>query len=164
MDNESTAWLIKNCLVPGQLEDEALVWSTILSIEFPLTAGYHTGPETRINDSRAVFFTTAHIVFGNRVQEFKFLIVECKRPATERQDQVWEDAGTQVTAYLSGIASSSPSGRKFGAVAVGKVVRFYEWDKESKSLTALANGAYFYIDRQCKTVVEWLRFFRDNHQ
>ncbi|KAF2792030.1 hypothetical protein K505DRAFT_247558, partial [Melanomma pulvis-pyrius CBS 109.77] len=154
MDNEMVAWLIKNKLVPGQLEGEtARVWNTILQIGFPATAGYATGPETQINGRRADFHT-AHTVFGNRAQEFKFLIVECKRLAIEGQDQVWEDAGIQVGAYLSGIAKSRPSGRKFGAVAIGKMVRFYEWDTKAVSLTTLADGTYFYIDRQCATVVQ----------
>ncbi|KAF2470539.1 uncharacterized protein BDR25DRAFT_225863, partial [Lindgomyces ingoldianus] len=164
MANQMVAWLIKNRLVPGQLEGEtARVWNTILQIEFPATAGYATGPETQIAGHRADLFTT-HIVFGNQAPEFKFLIVECPRPAVEGQNQVWQDAGAQLKTYLSGIASSRSGGRKFGAVAVGKVVRFYEWDNDSSSLNLLANGDHFYLDRQCASVTRWLRFFRDNHQ
>ncbi|KAF1961772.1 hypothetical protein CC80DRAFT_436093, partial [Byssothecium circinans] len=122
MANQMVAWLIKNRLIAGQLEGEtARVWNTILQIEFPAADGYATGPETQIAGRRADLFT-AHIVFGNQAQEFKFLIVECKRPALEGQNQVWEAAGSQLSTYLSGIANTRPSGRKFGAVAVGKVV------------------------------------------
>ena len=64
----------------------------------------------------------------------------------EGQNQVWEKTGTQLSTYLSSIANTRLCRRKFGAVTVGKVVKFYEWNKDSRSLTSLANGAYFYLD------------------
>lgn len=166
MANQTIGWLIKNRLVKGQAEGEvSRVWNSILQIEFPIATGYATGPETLIEDRRADLFT-AHIVFEGQTQEYKFLIIECKAPGLESQDKIWEEAKEQLDAYLAGIATGkSRKKRKFGAIAVGKCVRFYEWNSATpKTADALDNGVIYYLDRQCQTVTNWLRFFRDNHQ
>jgi hypothetical protein len=110
---------------------------------------------------RADLFTT-HLVIATMAKEYKFLVVECKAPGLETQDRVWTGAISQLNTYLGSIAARNNK-RIFGAIAVGKVVRFYEWDQESNQIkNVVQNDAYFYIDRQCQTVTGWLAFFRDN--
>ena len=53
----------------------------------------------------------------------KFLIVECKAPDLEGPGSVWGEGARQLQEYLSTITGNH---RKFGAVAVGRYVRFYE--------------------------------------
>jgi len=55
--------------------------------------------------------------------------------------------------------------RHFGAIGIGKLVRFYEWKRDQQRILNVAsNDACFYIDRQCETVTHWLEYFRDNHR
>jgi hypothetical protein len=163
MEIETVCWLIKNRLQPGKPEGEtARVWNTILTSYYPAALGFSTGPEMPIGSGRADLFT-AHLVIATIAKEYKFLIVECKAPRLETQGGVWTEAITQLNVYLGSIAAQRNK-RIFGAIAVGKVVRFYEWDWESSQVENVAqNDAYFYIDRQCQTVTGWLAFFRDNH-
>ncbi|SRR6266536_3606873 len=164
MENQTIEWLIKNRLAGGQLEGEtSRVWNSILQIEFPVSTGYTTGPETQIQGRRADLFT-AHFVFENQAKEYKFFIVECKAPGLETESRIWADALEQLNSYPAGISTSRHGKRKFGAIAVGKVVQFYEWNKETETADALDNGTSYYIDRQCQTVTGWLRYFRENHQ
>src|SRR6266487_4483485 len=105
MENQTIEWLIKNRLAGGQLEGEtSRVWNSILQIEFPVSAGYATGPETQIQGRRPDLFT-AHVVFENQAKEYKFLIVECKAPRLVTQDGIWAGALEQLNSYLSGIST-----------------------------------------------------------
>ncbi|KAH7324415.1 hypothetical protein B0I35DRAFT_458164 [Stachybotrys elegans] len=153
------AWYIKNRLVPGRPEGEtSRVWNTILNHLFKPEDGYTTGPEMSFGPGRADLFT-AHLVLDVRFTEKKFLIVECKKPGDESQDSTWSEAKGQLQDYLGNITSKN---RKFGAIAIGKVVRFFEMT--GSGLVAFeGDDKYYYIDRQCQSVTRKLLYFRENH-
>jgi hypothetical protein len=90
---------------------------------FKHTDGYTTVPEMLLVTGKPDLFTT-HPVLDERHNEKKFLVVECKAPGLESQDSVWDEAVKQLQRYLLGIKSRNH--RKFGAIAVGRVVQFYE--------------------------------------
>lgn len=147
------AWLIENRLTPKHTEAEtSRVWDDILHDYFKSAEGYSTGPEMQFGSGRADLFT-AHIVLEGRAQEKKFLIVECKHPGDESQGGLWRTGTQQLQNYLRRIPTSRH--RKFGAVAVGKTVRFYEW--VNGALVDFENdGPIYYLDRQCQDVTRVL--------
>lgn len=151
------AWLIENRLTPKHTEAEtSRVWDDILHDYFKSAEGYSTGPEMQFGSGRADLFT-AHIVLEGRAQERKFLIVECKHPGDETQPNVWTTGVRQLRNYLETIPTSRH--RKFGAIAVGKTVRFYEW--VDRTLVDFDNnGSIYYIDRQCQDVTRVLEVIK----
>ncbi|KAI1475137.1 hypothetical protein F4774DRAFT_398138 [Daldinia eschscholtzii] len=149
--------LIKNRLVKGKPEGEtSRVWDDILHLCFPGGQNFSVGPEMTLGGGKADLFA-AHFVLEPRLLEKKFLIVECKAPGLESRDDIWLEAAGQLRIYLGGVRGTH---RKFGAIAVGKCVRFYEWI--DSDLQDIANGDIYWIDRQCKTVTEHLNYFREN--
>ncbi|KAH7166461.1 hypothetical protein EDB81DRAFT_755094 [Dactylonectria macrodidyma] len=150
--------LINACLVKGQPEGEtSRIWDDILHDVFPGRDNYSTGPEILLGHGRVDLFT-AHIVIDVQVNERKFLVVECKAPGLETQDKIWEQGVDQLKQYLGSIHGTQ---RKFGALAVGKCVRFYEW--KNHALHDMSGGQVFYLDRQCQSVMQHLVYFRENH-
>ncbi|KAF4467051.1 hypothetical protein FALBO_6086 [Fusarium albosuccineum] len=150
--------LINLRLAKGQPEGEtARIWDDILHNVFPGKDNYSTGPEMLMGAGRADLFT-AHLVLDTRFQEKKFLIVECKASGLETQNDIWATGVEQLEQYLGSISGHH---RKFGALAVGKCVRFYEW--KDGVLHDMADGEIFYLDRQCRTVMRHLVYFRENH-
>lgn len=108
---------------------------------------------------------TSHLVFSlsTSVREHKFLVVECKAPGQEGAASIWTEGLTQLNNYLASIAHNSNK-PKFGAIAVGKVVKFYRWDKNNGVARNMAgDDTYFYLDRQCRSVMRYLTHFRGNH-
>ena len=101
---------------------------------------------------------TAHIVLDTRYNERKFLIVECKAPGLETQDAVWTEASIQLRTYLSAIHGNH---RKYGAIAIGKVVRFYEWTNDLIDFNG--DDGIYYLDRQCQSISQKLEYFKKNH-
>ena len=123
MEVDTIKWFIKNRLTRGHKEDEtSRVWNEILHLEYSIDDGYTTGTEINLNGKADLF--TAHLVAETRAKEYKFLVVECKAPGLETQDAIWDDAADQLADYLGSLAENN-SKRIFGAIAVGKVVRFY---------------------------------------
>jgi hypothetical protein len=164
MEVPSIRWFIKNRLKRGFLEGEtSRVWNEILHHNYAAANGYTTGPEMQV-DGRIDLFTS-HLVLDARAKEYKFLVVECKAPGLETQDAIWEEGFDQLKDYLESISQKriKPE-RIFGAIAVGKIVKFYEWNWIFNCIENIApDDGYFYIDRQCQTVTNRLTFFRDNH-
>lgn len=161
MELEAISWPIKNRLVPDQPEGEtSTVWCSILHTLFPMTENYRTGPEMQSGAGRADLFT-AHIVFDSQMSEKKFLIVECKAPGQESQAGTWTDEVAQLQRYLGKVSKSS-NHRRFGAVAIGKTVRFYEL--VNGSLVDFDNSdTMYYLDRQCQDVTRILRTIKSAH-
>lgn len=160
MENPALSFLIKNRLVKGQPEGETTrIWNEILHRVFAAEDGYTTGPEMQFGAGRADLFT-AHVILDVRAFEKKFLIVECKLPGKEGQGSIWELGANQLAGYLASITSARY--RRYGAIAVGKAVRFYEWVDE-ELVDFQSDGTVYYIDRQCQTVTARLAYFRDNH-
>ncbi|KAM0415939.1 hypothetical protein ACHAPT_013092 [Fusarium lateritium] len=150
--------LIKTRLVPGNPEGEtSRVWDDILHDVFPSRENYSTGPEMSLGQGQADLFT-AHVVIDTKFNERKFLIVECKAAGLETQTSVWGMGVEQLQQYLGAVRGNQ---RKFGAIAVGKCVRFYEW--KDGELQDLSEGQILYIDRQCQSVMHQLVYFRENH-
>jgi hypothetical protein len=159
MEFDVIQWLVKNRLVPGQPEGEtSRAWNMILNEIFKLSEGYSTGPEMLMGSGKSDLFT-AHLVFDVRHSEKKFLVVECKAPGLESQTGVWDEAVVQLQRYLNSITSRN---RKFGAIAVGRVVRFFEL--QGRSLVDFdGDGDIYYLDRQCQSVTGKLTYFRAHH-
>lgn len=155
-------WLIKNRLVKGHREAEtSRFWDDLLHHYFRVEDGYSTGPEKHFGDGRADLFT-AHLVRRPRLNERKFLIVECKGPGSEGQDGVWARGSDQLESYLAGIPQNSTGTyRKFGAIAVGRRVRFYEL-KNGELVDLEDDGTIYYLDRQCQSVTAKLEYIREN--
>ncbi|KAI1195898.1 hypothetical protein F5X97DRAFT_325983 [Nemania serpens] len=122
MEDPAFAFLVKNRLVKGQPEGETKrIWDDILHRYFTMKDGYSTGPEMEFGGGRADLFT-AHIIFDVKAYEKRFLVVECKSPGKESQDNVWRSGANQLAGYLASIKSVRH--RKYGAIAIGKAVRF----------------------------------------
>ncbi|KEZ45400.1 hypothetical protein SAPIO_CDS1690 [Scedosporium apiospermum] len=160
MEDPEFEWLIQNRLVAGQSEAQTnRVWIMILTDIFKRANGYSTGSEMTFGDGRADLFT-AHVVVRTRHKEMKFLIVECKPPNQEGQDEVWETAAKQLHGYLMAIASPN---RKFGAISVRKYVRFYELVDDEYSVDCKGDGNVYRLDRQCQSVTAKLLYFQSHH-
>lgn len=150
--------LIKNRLVKGETERETFrIWNDILAQYFPGPKNYSIGPELFPEARRAVLFT-AHLIPETSWEEKKFITVECMAPGLETEDSVWQDAFNKLEQDLADISGQH---RKYGAIAIGSCVRFYEW--RDYQLFSIADGQTFYLDRQCKTITKQLLDFRENH-
>ncbi|KAI1111548.1 hypothetical protein F5Y14DRAFT_464449 [Nemania sp. NC0429] len=161
MDNPSIEFFIRTRLVKGHPEGEtSRVWTDILRLFFLVRDSYSIGPEMTLGGGRADLFIS-HVIFNERTTEKKFLVVECKAPGKETQDSIWDAGAEQLAGYLEGIQKGN-NDRKFGAIAVGKFVRFFEW-KRNVLVDFDNDGTIYHIDRQCQTVSARLRYFRDHH-
>ncbi|KAG7104466.1 hypothetical protein HYQ46_002077 [Verticillium longisporum] len=119
LEYSTLEWAIKNRLTNGQPEGEtSRVWNVILNKVFQIEDGYMTGPEMLLKGGRADLFT-AHVVFNSRHEEKKFLVVECKAPGRETEDELWIEAAAQLARYLK---SFKPRNRLYGATANGKAL------------------------------------------
>jgi hypothetical protein len=159
MEIPSISGLIEDRLVKGQPEGETTrVWDGILHESFSIRDGFSTGFEMMSGSGRAGLFTS-HIVLEGTGSEKKFLIVECKAPGFDDQPGRWKVAVDQLEELLSKVSSCN---RKFGAIAIGKVVRFYEL-VGGHVMDFEGDGSVYYLDRQCQTITAKLRYFRQNH-
>lgn len=159
LEYSTLEWAIENRLTNGQPEGEtSRVWNAILSKIFRIEDGYMTGPEMLHEGGRADLFT-AHIVFNPMHEEKKFLVVECKAPGRETDDDLWAEAADQLARHLK---SFKPRNRLYGAIANGKAVRFYELN-DGNLVDFQNDGQILWLDRQCQSVMRKLLFFRDNH-
>ncbi|EGY21646.1 uncharacterized protein VDAG_03086 [Verticillium dahliae VdLs.17] len=119
LEYSTLEWAIENRLTNGQPEGEtSRVWNAILSKIFRIEDGYMTGPEMLHEGGRADLFT-AHIVFNPMHEEKKFLVVECKAPGRETDDDLWAEAADQLARHLK---SFKPRNRLYGAIANGKAL------------------------------------------
>jgi hypothetical protein len=151
-------WIIRNRLVQGQPQGQtASVWYNILHQYFKASDGFATGPEMLVNDNNQADLFTAHSVLDTRTDEKKIFLVACRAPGLDRQDGIWEQGLDQLERYLGNIHGTY---RKFGAIAIGKVVRFYEW--KNGAVADFGDGSQFYLDGQCQSVSQHLNYFRQN--
>lgn len=51
----------------------------------------------------------------------------------------------------------------FGAIVAGRALRFYEWDEDSAHKVISDEGPPHYIYLQCRTIMAWVEYIRDNH-
>lgn len=96
---------------------------------------------------------TAHLVFEPRAHEK--IIVECKAPGEEIKTSTWDEGVRQLRLYLGAIPINSQH-RRFGPIAIGKTVRFYE--RTNRQLFDYNNdGSIRYLDRQCQDITTILQ-------
>lgn len=159
MARQNIQWLIKNRLVAGQPEGEtSRVWNCILNFVFPVDEGFSTGPEMPLRGNSADLFT-AHMVYSDSGHEDrKFLVVECQAPGTELQADAWKEAADQLRTYAQGLSHND---KRFGVIAIGKAVRFYEMDGHGLK-DYQDDGGIYRLDRQCQTVTQKLLSFKDS--
>ncbi|CAJ2508939.1 Uu.00g139650.m01.CDS01 [Anthostomella pinea] len=119
-------WLIKERLVKGQpIGETCRVWNEILHQVFQSTDGYSTGMETLPGGGKAAeLFTSLLVIDVIPNYEKTLLVITSNAPGLEDQAHIWLEAAELLGAHLAAIDADH---RKFGAVAVGKAVRFYEW-------------------------------------
>jgi hypothetical protein len=159
MEFEAILWLIKHRLVAGQPEGvTSRVWNSILTHIFTLKDGYTTGLEPTFGEDAEDPFL-AHLVLNVEHSEKKILIVESKAPGLEDRKSIWTDGVNQLEQYL---ATMRTTNRKFGAIAVGRLVQFFEM-VGSNLIYFQDDGTQYHIDRQCQSVTNKLEYFRDNH-
>ncbi|CRK25037.1 hypothetical protein BN1708_014110 [Verticillium longisporum] len=164
LEYSTLEWAIENRLTNGQPEGEtSRVWNAILSKIYRIEDGYMTGPymtgpEMLHEGGRAGLFT-AHIAFNPMHEEKKFLVVECKAPGRETDDDLWAEAADQLARHLK---SFKPRNRLYRAIANAKAVRFYELN-DGNLVDFQNDGQILWLDRQCQSVMRKLLFFRDNH-
>ena len=90
-----------------------------------------------------------------------FLVIECKASSHETTDDgIWEHDVAQLAGCLASIRDQSSS-RVFGAIAVGKSVRFYEYDDALRDMNG--DGTVYNIHRQCKAVTEKLEYIHTHY-
>lgn len=136
------------------------VWNSILYAAFPLNDGYLTGPGP-VQGGEKVDLLTAHYVRKTEWSETKFLVVKFKASGEETNSGVWEEAVGQLVRYL-GATNERPTHRVYGVVAIGRLVRFYEF-VNGQLADLHGDGTAFYLDRQCKTITEKMEYIRKNH-
>ncbi|KFX85882.1 hypothetical protein V490_09345 [Pseudogymnoascus sp. VKM F-3557] len=170
MELESISWLIKNRLRPELHEGETKrIWITILSWFFSAAAGYATGPEMTMDGQRRADVVATHIFKTTRMNEINFLVVECKAQKYITTPTAWGKAFGELKGYLAYIYHNKykkRSGKRlFGAIAIGRTVKFYEWvgGKDSPLKVIAGEDQPLYINRQCRTVTDWLTYIRENH-
>lgn len=156
-------WLLKYRVVSGEPAGEtARVWNAILAMEFPIADLYTTGFDVRATQGTLVLYV-AKAVSTQSGGQCEFLIIECLAPTVEAQDPGWEPGLSQLNSLL-GRAASRDKKRKFGAIAAGWVVKFFEWDREAECVVNLEpHDGVLFIDFECQSVTNWLQHFRDNH-
>ncbi|KAI6087575.1 hypothetical protein F4821DRAFT_236124 [Hypoxylon rubiginosum] len=150
-------FLIENRLVKGGTEgDTSAIWNNILWAYFTARDNYAIGPETFLS-SRGVSLSVARFIPENNWEELTFFNVACMGPGLEAEETIWEDAAAQLGKDLAGISGKH---RKYGAVAVGRYIRFYEW--KGGKLFSIADSQTFRLDRQSKAITDQLLYFREN--
>ncbi|OJJ41803.1 hypothetical protein ASPWEDRAFT_179500 [Aspergillus wentii DTO 134E9] len=161
MESEHLAWQIENRIQPGAPEKKITgTWNTILSMFFPPTQGYMSNfNRTRADGPLDVFIE--HIeTHAPQPRPFKFLYVQCTASGNEDIDEVWEEK----LLILSDQLRQFNSKRVFGAIAVGRAVKFYEWNSEmGKAVSLEQNPSPLFIDRHCQTVARHLEYIRNHH-
>jgi hypothetical protein len=110
----------------------------------------------------------------NGARRRSFLITQCKSALGEGKPGVWEDGAEQLLRYfkLQHGRRHSPI-RPYGILAIGRRVRFWQYDAATESLVGWrpsapipdANGPreFYYIDREITEVQNALRDILNHH-
>lgn len=109
------------------------VWQIIVSEWFPGRQGYRPGfkSPTLVNNNNVSGFTRVQVkaLAENPPEDWderQILLVECNPPSSNTASS-WHD--TIIGQFREDLSQNlSESGRLFGALAVGKKVRFYQFD------------------------------------
>jgi hypothetical protein len=142
-------------------------------VQFPVADGYIVRPQDR-HDSQGgrQGYSDFHVFHyrNNATTAVKFLIVQCKRPGTERQDAVWEQAVDQLNEYLSATHGKRPPAARspvYGIAAVGKKMRVYKYDDINQQVLNWAPRGMRWdlwdVVDDAEKVQRILDHIRDNH-
>ncbi|KAH7306012.1 hypothetical protein B0I35DRAFT_443696 [Stachybotrys elegans] len=149
-------WLIENRLDPGEPEREtSRIWGEILHWFFKLADGFSTGLANPLGCGEVDLFL-AHLVesYDDKI----LLVVECEATNIEAQKQAWEDGQSQLERHLKAHGGTH---QKFGAVAMGRAVRFYELI-DGQLAPLLHDATEYDIGRQCQDVISRLRYVQES--
>lgn len=134
-------------------------WSTLIAFTLPSKDGYFTGP-ARPEDDETTCLRVVKTIMDPEFVVNEYFWVVCKAAGSEAREGVWEECAGQLRRYME-----SPEGRAdrrlFGAVAMGKVVRFYEY--VDGAVTDLhGDNTTFHVRRRCKAIQDKLEYIHGN--
>ena len=131
---------------------------SIITKLFPTEKGFFNGPVSQFGGARADLFTL-HSVLSFKTHEKNFFVVEYRPPGDEPDTDAWTTAVEELRQYLGGISEGNSNSRIFGAIAIFRAVRFYELN-DGYLCDLNGDGSIYYLDRQCKTITEKLKYIR----
>ncbi|KAJ5113274.1 hypothetical protein N7456_001808 [Penicillium angulare] len=101
-------------------------WNLVLHEYFTSSLDFGIVPQRRPNDAVGLRadLTIRH-VRGDPAKFSTVMVFENKRREFEGRDGEWRQAFTQLTAYLLSVAKKQAPMTLYGAVAIGRYVRFY---------------------------------------
>jgi hypothetical protein len=119
------------------------IWDAILNWQFPVTDGYITRPQDlhkKFGGKKGFsdFHTFQYDAAGQ--QKF-FLITQCKAVEGESRQSTWKEASDQLISYLNMQHKKRPEGTVYGIVAIGKRVRFYQYNFVKKNIDPWRPGS-----------------------
>lgn len=144
------------------------IWNLILNLEFPVTDNYVHRPQYGTTGNFTDMTTMQWIKrpgHENFVQ-CKFLITQCKRNARSTQDSAWREGEEQIRRYLGRLVhTDSYKHRRWGIVAIGRLVKFYRWDFRAKDIQIMGtrNDPYD-IESEATIIRRKLKEIRDKHR
>ncbi|CAH0042788.1 unnamed protein product [Clonostachys rhizophaga] len=137
------------------------LWVDIVQETFPMREGYHVRLESEPISGRADC-KVYHFEQTRNPKKVEFLGIECKQGHHETQDDSWDLAREQLITYLTGFQGSA---KVFGAICMGKNVRFYRFfpaqDDEPATIEEMDENV-IRIDRQPQTVVRRLEYIKSS--
>lgn len=155
----------------GPQDHEAAVsaiWIAILSFTFPPLKGYLIRPEQATAGGFADLYMVHFDITVTPISEYHFCIVQCKRVSAEGQASAWDEGRSQLRGYLPNLKPRNRAHPVYGAVAVGRWVEFYQYDRDAATgnepLQRLGSSTgMLHIARQCGTIQGILEGIKSNH-
>ncbi|CAI6043296.1 unnamed protein product [Clonostachys chloroleuca] len=163
MENPGTAYEIQTLRPTTRESAIRNIWADILHESFPRHEGYLVRQETEPIPGRSLRADCKvfHFEQNRNPHRMEFLGIECKQGHYETQGNSWDLAQEQLITYLIGFRGSP---RVFGAICMGKNVRFYRFfpaqDDEPATLEEM-DADFIRIDRQPQTVVRRLEYIKN---
>lgn len=129
--------------------------------------GYFIRPEQAANGGFADLFMVHLNMVARPVREYHFCIVQCKRLSAEGQTSVWNEARSQLRRYLPNLKPKNRAHPVYGAVAVGRWVEFYRYNRRAVAgqdpLELFESTGKLHIARQCGTIDGILNDIKADH-
>ncbi|KAI0395286.1 hypothetical protein F5Y17DRAFT_210131 [Xylariaceae sp. FL0594] len=165
MEDSVIVWHIDNRLGKDHQESDVKdVWNLIICFHFIRLGGYSLSTEKGVPGGRMDMLVSELVHNPGRSSMKPFWIIECKAPGLEGQSAIWRDALDQLRRYYHGLTrGQTRKYPRYAAIAVGKTVRFYEFDPTTQEAQDFrGDGSVYRIDRQCQTITRHLEYIR-NH-
>lgn len=96
----------------------------------------------------------------------QFLVIECKIARYESDAGAWRATTDKLRRQLESLCRSGRARfvkRFFGIVAIGKLLRFYEYISGEGMRAFEGDEKTYLIDRQCRTVTERVLYIQQHH-